>query len=174
MTGTSSPTATTPADPFAVPKVIDAAYANRVLEALNLVDGDALRLIVSTRAIDIPVLERIRAIYNDPEYDVELRGSKRVLEGDLAVFKTPPGNLRTEVERVLVARPDCIVVEARLDNSAVLHTPPSRPADELQVIVLVPTQPGADLKRLNPTPWSVRYDELIRAGQTAQDASCGE
>jgi hypothetical protein len=39
---------TVPADPYAVPAVIDAAYVNRVLEGLDAAVGDVVRIVYRT------------------------------------------------------------------------------------------------------------------------------
>ncbi|MGI8685055.1 MAG: hypothetical protein ACR2MO_08225 [Acidimicrobiales bacterium] len=166
-------TTTPPADPFAAPAVVDEAYVNRVLAALDKVDGDALRSVVATRTVDRSAIERTRAIYNDPEFDVELASLHRVLTPDrLAAFRSPPGDRRTEVRRISSSRPGCLVVEVTLDFSAVALSPPAFSPNERQVIVLVPTQAGANPKGLNPTPWSIRYDNVITVGETDKEAMC--
>src|SRR5581483_2350776 len=47
----TAPTTTTPADPYAIPATIDAAYLNRVFLALEHIDGDATRLIVANKKL---------------------------------------------------------------------------------------------------------------------------
>jgi len=46
-------TTTAPADPYAVPEVIDAAYVNRVLAALYAIDGDTTREVLATGRVGL-------------------------------------------------------------------------------------------------------------------------
>ena len=63
---TDGPTAsvpTTPPDPYAVPAVIDEAYVNRVLAALDQANGDVDGLVVScTNALPPEAIDRLKAI----------------------------------------------------------------------------------------------------------------
>lgn len=158
------PTAsTTPADPYAVPAVIDDAYVNRVLAALDQVDGEAVRTLVSVGQIDPRVGEILRSVYNDPQYVQELEGLTKT---DLSRLKVPPGNLTRTVSRLVEIRGNCIRAEVSIDYSQVAKSPPPRPTDEVNSLTLRPTQPEADPTNLNPTPWSISDAQVLRPGQT--------
>lgn len=167
-------TTTQPADPYAIPEVIDEAYVNRVLAALDKIDGDVLRRVVANEGIDAEVPKMLRAIYNDPQYDEELDGIRRVLSRGLEAFRRPPGNRRTIVARLVEARSDCVFFEARTDSSEVLKVVPPQPHDELELFTLRPTNEGADSSGINPTPWSVANAEVIDRGAVPPGrATCG-
>lgn len=172
------PTTTTtiiqPADPYAIPEVIDEAYVNRLLAALDQIDGDILRRVVASEGIDAEVPKMLRAIYNDPQYDEELEGIRRVLGRGLEAFRRPPGNRKTTVERLVEARSDCVFFEARTDSSEVLKVVAPEPQGELELLTLRPKQKGADPSGVNPTPWSVANAEVIERGAVAPGrATCG-
>lgn len=162
---TSTTDTTEPADPYAIPEVIDEAYVNRVLAALDQIDGDSLRDVVSKGAVSFESFERIRAIYNDPEYDQQSDGLRDLVKEDLGRFKSPPGNRKTVVFRLPHVSPTCIVTNVRADFSEVVVSPPTTAPDEFQLLILERTQPGADPKRFNPTSWSIVHDEVLRGGQ---------
>lgn len=154
-------TTTQPADPYAIPEVIDEAYVNRVLAALDQIDGDVLRRVVANEGIDPEVLKMLRAIYNDPQYEIELEGFRALLSRGLGNFKSPPGNRKTIASRLITARRDCIFLEASTDFSEVLKAEPPDASDEREVFTLRPTQEGANPNGLNPTSWSVVNAEVI-------------
>src|SRR5688500_3647961 len=52
-----------------VPAVIDVAYVQRVIDALDHVMGDAVRALVAAKAPDREFYERLRAVYLDPEFE---------------------------------------------------------------------------------------------------------
>jgi hypothetical protein len=155
-----------PPDPYAVPAVIDEAYVNRVLAALDQVEGDVVRHLVATRRADDYGSTRLRAIYNDPQYQLELDALMRSAKTDLSEYKTPPGNRKSAVIRLATRRSDCILAETTRDFSGVVRAPPPRRADEVDLVTLRPTQADADPKNFNPTPWSIGNAEIIKAGQT--------
>ncbi len=172
---TAPPETTTTAagDPFAIPDVIDEAYVNRVLAALDQIDGDAVRDVVARGTITFESNARVRAIYNDPEYGQQAEGLRDLLAGDSARFKAPPGNRKTTVLRLMHANAECIFAAVKVDFSQVVVSPPSTAPDEFQALVLERTQLAADPEGLNPTGWSIRHDEVLRGGQEPKAAKCG-
>lgn len=169
----STTTTATPEDPYAIPDVIDEAYVNRVLAALDQIDGDVLRRVVANGGIDGEVPKMLRVIYNDPQYEIELESLRSLLGRGLSNFKSPPGNRNTVVSRLVTARDDCIFLEADTDFSEVLRVEPPDVPGEVELFALRPTQAGADPSRRNPTPWSIGHAEVIEAGATPkQRATC--
>lgn len=166
-------TTTQPSDPYAIPEVIDEAYVNRVLAALDQIDGDVLRRVVATGGIDAEVPKMLRAIYNEPQYEEELDAIRRVLTRGLDKFRNPPGNRRTIVARLIEVRADCVFFEGRTDSSAVLKEVDPEPANEVEIFTLRPTEDGADPAGINPTPWSIANAEIIHRGDVpAGRATC--
>lgn len=62
----TEPPRTTTTNPYAVPAVIDVAYVNRVLLGLDAAVGDIVRLIIQTRNIPPEALDRLSAVYAEP------------------------------------------------------------------------------------------------------------
>ena len=163
---------TTPTDPYAVPAVIDEAYVNRVLAALDQVEGDAVRTLVTTRMVGAEAVKRLRAVYNDPQFQEERDGLIRSLATDLSEYKNPPGNRRTTVLRLVTRDPNCILAEVNKDFSDVVRSSPPKPADEVDILTLRPTQGDGDPDNLNPTPWSIGNAEVVKVGQLPARARC--
>ena len=156
-TTTSSTTSTTTAEQtYAVPETIDAAYVNRVMEALNKVYGDVVRKKVSSGEFREEDLIPIRAIYNDPEFEQAAFALGRSPIGDLAQYRDPLGDRKITVLKLMTAKPDCISFEAAYDFAAVVKE--SEPGHGW--ITLRPSQQDSDPANLNPTPWSVALEEL--------------
>ena len=61
--GPTASVPTVPPDPYAVPAVIDEAYVNRVLAALDQAVGDVVRMVVSTKSYPPDAIERLQALY---------------------------------------------------------------------------------------------------------------
>ncbi|HUP71282.1 MAG TPA: hypothetical protein VM142_15930 [Acidimicrobiales bacterium] len=169
---TTTTSAPAPADPYAIPKVIDEAYVNRVLAALNRVRGDALRSVVSKEAIDIDSVERLRAIYNDPEFDVALQGLRDQHKRGLDMFKSPPGDRISTVTSVVRASSDCVFVLARLDFSQVIRDAEAPQPGEVQAITLHRTQSGADPNQFNKTHWSISFEEVLEEDAGERSREC--
>jgi hypothetical protein len=171
-TAPAETTTTAAPDPFAIPEVIDEAYVNRVLAELDEINGDAVREIVSRGAIPFESIERIRAIYNDPEYEQQSDGLRVLLEGEPTRLKAPPGNRKTTVIRLVRAGAKCIFAQVKVDFADVVVSPPPTVADEFQALILERTQLGADPKGLNRTSWSIRHDEVLLGGQQPKEERC--
>ncbi|MDP9404395.1 MAG: hypothetical protein M3P85_13955 [Actinomycetota bacterium] len=147
----ASTTTTEPADPFAVPATIDAAYVNRVLVELEKVYGDVVRKIRATRLYERSDAASLLAIFNQPLFERQATSFGDIPGQDADLFRQPIGNRRITVERLVKARPDCIFATVTFDFSGVLLKPPP---PKRKYITLKPTQTGADPGNINPTPWS--------------------
>lgn len=165
---TTVPTAPTTAattevvDPFAVPAVIEAAYVDKVLAALNRVDGDLVRDLVQTNTLSEMANIRLRAIYNDPEFQQELESLVKLFGRGIGGFKRPPGDRRTTVTEIVTASPTCVLAEVTHDYSNVVENAAQPLAgEEVAIVTLRPTQANADPQDLNPTPWSVSNTDII-------------
>lgn len=161
---TTTAAVTAPADPFAVPPAIDAAYVDRVLVELNRVYGDVGRDVLSSGGLDRPKLDLLRAIYNDPLFELQVEQFATIPRDDPAIYKQPIGDRTMVTEEVITARQDCVFVRVLLDVSAVAAEPPPR---QPMYITLRPTQPGADPARVNATGWSMSGESDLREDQCA-------
>lgn len=146
---TTVPVAGDPA--FAVPATIDAAYVERVLQALDVVQGDVARRIVETKAFTATDRLPLRAVFLDPELRAQTEGFAGLLES-IERLRNPPGDNRTTVVRLVTVRPDCIYAETTVDVSATVVDPPP---PFTSFVVLRPSRPGTDPGDVNPTPYAI-------------------
>jgi hypothetical protein len=151
-----APTTTTTTNPYAVPAVIDIAYVNRVLAGLDAATGDIVRLVVRTRTIPPEALDRMRAIYSDPNrLQRSIDGFQRDIRDGFKAYQQNPGNKTTLVTELVTATRSCIFARVRRDYSHVGINPP--PAVDPQWVALRPID-RPDLMAYNPTHWSYVYD----------------
>lgn len=160
--GTSLPRATTTsttsaAERYAVPDAITPEYVNDVLAALNHVYGDVVRKKAIERSLQPTDLIPLRAVFNDPEFEVQAELISKTPPKPLGEYTDPIGERRVTVIKLLTANPDCIAVEATFDYSSLLRHPP---APAVGWITLRHTQTEADPQNLNPTPWSIARDSI--------------
>jgi hypothetical protein len=158
LSTTAAPTAATP-NPDVIPNVITAGYVNAVFAVLNHINGNAARVLVTSRRITSDVRSTLRAIYNDPLFSIELRVFQQSVSTDFTNVRRPPGDRVTVVLRVLSATHDCILVSTRSNLSAVQVHPTGTAASEYWQ--LRPKQPGADPDRVNPTPWGLSLNQAF-------------
>jgi hypothetical protein len=146
---------TVPADPYAVPAVIDAAYVNRVLEGLDAAVGDVVRIVYRTRDLPPEVFDRLKAIYLEREtMNVLLIGLQDDMRLGFTGYRENPGNKKSTVDELLNASPSCIFVRVTRDYSQVgTNTQPS-----VEWIGLKPRDPAPNNSQYNPTPWMVALE----------------
>ena len=155
------PAPTTTTNPYAVPAVIDAAYVNRVLAGLDAVTGGVVRTVYDTRTITPEALERLKAVYASPEFlQLFIDGLQIDLRGGFKNYRPQIGNRSSVVTQVITARQECVFVQVHRDYSAI-STDTSAVVNP-QWIALRRTDPNTDVKRHNPTLWSVVYDGFNR------------
>lgn len=153
----TEPPRTTTTNPYAIPAVIDVAYVNRVLAGLDAAVGDVLRMVMRTNTLPPEALDRLRALYADPDFlQIKIDGYQRDLREGFKNYNADPGNKRSTVTRIVSAQPSCIFVQVNRDYSSV----GVRPLKELDIqwVGLKPIDLSRDARRYNPTPWSYVYD----------------
>lgn len=152
---TVSTTSTTVApDVSTVPEVIDEAYVNAVLAALDEVDGEATRIIKDTRRFPPDAADLLNTIYADKEFDNQANNWLQALVRDreLKNVRPDPGSRVTRVERIIFASPRCLWFAMRRDYSAVYF---ELGPDRVQYLALEPLDRSNDPKGHNPTPWMI-------------------
>jgi hypothetical protein len=146
------PPSTVPADPYAVPEVIDAAYLNRVFVALEHVDGDATRLIVANKKLIPEAAQRLISIYDEEELHAQTDLWLDLLAKDMSGFKTPPGDRKTNVDRVISATAQCLYVAVARDYRDIsAHAGPPN----VEYVALKPLAAVRNSAHFNPTPWMI-------------------
>lgn len=146
-----APPTTVAPDPFAVPAIIDEAYVNRVLAALDAPIGDVLRLVVEERSVTPEAIEQLKAIYVNPELlALSIRSFEEDLRTGFAGYRLPPGDRTTTVKRLLSGRPDCLFVEVQRDYSTVATEPVEARSEWIAM------RPQS--RSINVTGWGLIYD----------------
>lgn len=146
------PTTTMPADEWAVPEVIDAAYVERVLAELDRIDGEAARIIVAEGELVPAAVDRMRAIYGTAELNFQFELWGEYIADDFEGFRRPPGDRKRSVRALEASEDDCIAVVAMQDNAAIAAA--TVPVVEV-ALELRPAERAHDPHGLNPTGWSV-------------------
>ena len=149
-----------------IPARPDAAYAQRVMDTLDEVEGDAIRALVQRRGADAEFENRIRAIYAGPGYDTVEAGYRRDQdEGLQTVFRRQPLNPVTRIDQVLWATPACLFLAVHHDlGPALVREPPPESTVGYSVLRPRPTGSGGGVDQLNPTAWIIIASGPATAG----------
>lgn len=155
-------TSTTPAD-YAVPPVIDVAYVEKVMAALDRVYGDAIRTLAAERQITEQFLSRLAAIYGDRFFRLAQESWTKEIGAGLRSLAATPGDPKTAV--VFLVRQDstCVIAAVRRDFRAIRSTAPT--ATPQRFVALVPRPPATN----NPTGWVMAYDGWTTTGEAPED-----
>jgi len=158
---TAAPSTTNP-DPYAIPPVIDEAYINRVLAALDAAYGDAIRSSIREGAMTEESLQILDAIYTGES----LRERVNLLQGDAEKgfrdYRTNPGSVETTVARMISSTPDCSFMNVRRNYQGVATNPPPPDTDQYVGLRKRRSEDGGDGH--NPTPWIIVYDGFLESG----------
>lgn len=167
---TAPATTTTTAVSFAVPPTIDAAYIQKVMAALDHVEGDAVRRVLGEGRLDERFVKSLAAIYGPQAGDLAQQNWLKVAGGHFELLTSPPGDPATTVQRIVAAEPTCVVFAARRDFSAMFKKPD--PPGPQRYIGLVPLPPERNPDGENPTPWIMSFDGNFTDGAqpTAEEA----
>jgi hypothetical protein len=130
-----------------------------VLAVLNHINGNAARLLVSSKQLTSDVTADLRAIYNDPLYAIEIRVAEQGVTAGFANVRRPPGDRVTSVTGLVATTKQCIFVQTRSDLTAIEVTPTAPAASEYWE--LRPKQAGIDPRNVNPTPWALGFNEAF-------------
>ena len=169
--GPTATVPTTPPDPYAVPAVIDEAYVNRVLAALDAATGDVVRIVVSTRTLTPEAIERLQALYVGDALNSRFNVFQNDIFNGLSGYKTTPGNKRTTVAELITATRSCVFAKVSRDFSAVTDAPDARLS--IQWIALIPRTSPQDPESYNPTAWVFSYDGFPLDGSEPSNPCVG-
>ena len=121
-TTTTDTSAGTAADPRVIPSDpadITPAYVEAVLRELYAIQRDALRLAMREGAVTAEVINLLERINTPKRSLAEINALADLARAGFTDVFEPAGAVAAEVVSLVRARLDCIVVEARLDFSAV-------------------------------------------------------
>ncbi len=150
-------TTTTTIDVTKVPATIDVAYVQAVMNSLDKVTGDAVRVFVAQRGPNKEWYETFRAVFEEDLFKkLESEFGNFAARG-LEPLKPAPENPRTTVKRLIDSSPTCIVAEVDRSFGPLLREPPLPDA--------IPGFVQLNIKRLerdpggrNATGWSLVAD----------------
>lgn len=160
-------TATTAPATFDIPAVIDTAYVARVMQALDHVYGDAVRLLARTHQVNEDFLRYLVAIHNPRLFglvqDLWVKIQARGFEG----LATSPGDPRTRIDTLLRADRDCVLIQGDRDTSPLYVT--DRPTDHDRYVALTPLRLDRNPGGTNPTPWTINFTGQRDDGSAPED-----
>lgn len=150
-------------DVSVIPEVINEAYLNAVLAALDAVNGEAVRIIVATKRFPPDAADHLNAIYSDEEFQIQAEAWLTALAKDrqLSSIKPDPGNRKTTVRRIISASRECVWSEVERDHSG-SSTMPVTPRP--QYVALRPLDRSNDPRKLNPTAWMIAVEGFNQDG----------
>ena len=143
---------TLPADPFAVPAVIDLAYLDRVMVELNRIHGNAFRTVVATHDIPPEVVAQLKATATGTSLSTTLKDLSTQIVHQFKGGRNPPGDRITSADRIVSATASCISFGGNSDFSLVADHPVV--VRSSYVLVRVSSQD----QTINPTPWLIAFD----------------
>ncbi|HEV2071506.1 MAG TPA: hypothetical protein VGR26_17090 [Acidimicrobiales bacterium] len=149
------------------PAEIDEEYVQAVLDELFAVEAKAGEIFIATRTLDERAMEYLEAIY----IGEELEQQKNVWFQDLALRadELRPGVRRTDVQRLLDVKADCVFLEAERDYSET--TAGEAPPNRIVYLGLTPKLEGDDPEGLNPTRWML-FASVLREDDSEPENPC--
>ncbi|HVF74937.1 MAG TPA: hypothetical protein VM938_07795 [Acidimicrobiales bacterium] len=140
--------------------MIDAAYVEKVMAALDHVYGDAIRILARERKITQDFLDRLAAIYGDRFFRLAQQSwSREALDG-FATLASTPGDPTVTVTSLVKHDRECVIAAVIRDFSLVRNGIPATTPQ--RYIALIPK--GGATNGLNPTPWVLSYDGWTSTG----------
>ena len=149
-------TTTTTIDVSKVPAVIDVPYVQAVMDALDKVTGDMVRVLVANKVPNAEFAALLQAIYDEPEFSTQQSEYGNYAARDLEPLRPNPGNPTSRVARVVDSSPNCIVAEIDHDYGPIFTEPAPDPVGGF--IQLRLKSPARDPIGRNPTPWAIVAD----------------
>ena len=154
-------TTTTAVDVTKVPAVIDVAYVQAVIDRLDVVIGDAVRVLVGNKGVpNAEFVQLLSAVYGEQQSQREQRGYGGFTGEDPFPLRADPGNPDAKVTSVVDSSPTCIVLLADHDF-APIYVRPQAGHDIKAVVELHPRDPARDpsAKRRHRRPAKQSNDE---------------
>ena len=157
------PPTTGQADVATIPEVIDEPYLNRVLAALDEVDGQATRIIVARKDFVPEAGELLASIYRGEEFEEQAETWLDILDRDpaLAGIRPNPGNRKSTVDRLVSSSRACVWMAVKRDYADTAATPPP---PRTEYVALRPKEASDDVRKRNPTAWVIVDDGFTEDG----------
>lgn len=169
----ASPPSPTPAPSpdYSVPEVIDADYAQLVVQTLYSLESEALRAMKQDGAVSDRARALLSAIHRPEQIDFQLDGYRQLVADGLQGVRAEPGDQELTVERLVTLQSDCIFVAAHRDFARVVEQPSG--GSGLTYVQLLPKVAEADPEGLNPTPWMIG-GSVIRSDDSVPEDPCAQ
>jgi hypothetical protein len=166
--GTATVPATpTTADAWAVPAVIDTPYLQRVMDRLDQSTGDAIREMVSAKAVTPAAKAILQAVYVGTGYSMTISDYTAIATNGFQKYRTSPGNPSTRVDMIIAVHVGCIYFTAERTFAPALINPPP-PSDTRAYLALKrATTPSGGAA--NPTGQALLLDAFTRSKQQPRD-----
>ena len=166
----AAPTTSTTLTPIdQVPAVITVEYVQRVMDALDKVEGNLTRKLYADKLPSPEWRNGLMAIFVAKGFDDAEAAFGRDAANAFENYRNPPGDPISKVHRVDDFSNTCIVAEARRDLSAFFTRAPSE--DSLEgVLILQAKDPSKDPAGVNPTAWTIYGSGLAKPGADLEHA----
>lgn len=162
-------TAVPPIDITTKPDVVTVEYAQAVMVELDRVLGEAVRAMVADDGPNKEFLDKLNAVYDEPSFENSQSAYGELAADGMEVFRDPPGDPTTTVQKILRGDPTCVVLSVDRSLAAFFVAPSPRP-DNVSYIALAPKGEGSDPGGFNRTPWSVVFDGDTLGGEEPLEA----
>lgn len=159
---------TTTVPSYDVPAVIDVAYVERVMKALDHVYGEGVRHLARTRVVDEEFSKYMVAIHNPRIFGLVQDLWVKIQAKDFAGLAAEPGDPVTRIDKLLRADRECILIEGDR-NFTPLHTADD-PTNHQRFVALTPLQANRNPGSRNPTPWTINFYGEGTDGSLPDDA----
>lgn len=163
------PTVTTTTVPsYDVPAVIDVAYVERVMKALDHVYGDGVRHLARTRVVDEEFLSHLVAIHNPRILELVQDLWVKIQAKDFAGLAAEPGDPVTRIDKLLRTDRECILMEGDRNFTPLYTT--DDPTNHHRFVALTPLRSDRNPGARNPTLWTINFSGTAVDGSLPEDA----
>lgn len=149
-------TSTTTVDAAGVPASPDVAYAQSVVNQLDAVTGEMVKVFVRDKGPSLAFETYLKALYDGPVYDRVLRDWQEIAAQSMDNIRTNPAAPKTRIRELIGATSTCMFFTADEDLSAMLVKDFGDTGTPF--IELLRKKPERDPEARNPTAWAMVAD----------------
>jgi hypothetical protein len=160
-------TSTISSDPYGIPSPITGTYVQRVLDVIEAINADAMRIIIANNRLVPDAARRMRAVNTSSSFSQQTMIVLNQLHAGLTNYRQPPGPVRDHVQRVLSGSGTCIFAAVTRDYSALEKSPETSPTTYVALHLRISQD---DPGNLNPTPWVIDFFGYNNDGRPVQDS----
>jgi hypothetical protein len=138
-----------------------------VLDALEAINADAMRIVLTDRSLVPDAARRIRAVNTSSSFSQQTMIVLNQIDAGLTNYRLPPGPIRDRVLSVTSGNSSCIFAAVSRDYAALEKAPEASPTT---YVALRPRTSEDDPMNLNPTPWVIDFLGYDRSGAPVADS----